>query len=177
MKTQGQQRLNKFSFLICLLFLFGFVNSLMSQNISIKKVNGLYKVINLNIDNDSLNYIPAGNFKPKILNDSVVSIFSAPCVPELSPSCSFSIMNLLFTDGKKMIASYGFSVSFPHNRYFLKVNKTCGKWVFKLNYNDKVYTVKEKLKDNQKEFVKSVADKFNTFGIKDLKCEYTVNIK
>ncbi len=177
MKTQEQQRLNKFSFLICLFCLFGFVNSLMGQNISIKKANGLYKAINLNIDNDSLNYILAGNFKPKILNDSVVSIYKANCVPELSSACSFSIMNLLFTDGKKMIASYGFYVSFPHSRYFLKVNKTCGKWVFKLNYNNKVYTVKEKLKDNPKDFVQSIADKFNAFGIKDLKCEYTVTIK
>ncbi len=177
MKTQGQQKLNKI-IAIQILFLLCFVSkSLVSQNIAIEKVNGLYKAVNLNIKNDSLNYIPSGKFKPKILNDSIVEIYSYHCVPELSSACGFGFFHFLFTDKKKKLAYYGFSVSVPSSNYYLGADKKCGKWVFKMKYNNKVYLVKEKLTDNPKEFIETVAEKFKKLGIPNLKCTYTVEVE
>lgn len=169
MKIQVIQQLNKI-ILFQIFFMFLGSGSLLSQNISIEKVNGIYKAVNLNIKNDSLNYIPAGTIKPELINDSIVAIFSYRCVPELSSSCSFGIYRYLFNDKKEKISYNSFNLTLSNPSYSLKAKKCFGKWVFKLYYSGKIYKIREKYDNNDKIFFKNICVKFNSFGIDGLKC-------
>lgn len=146
------------------------------QNIAIKKVKGgFYKAVHLKIENDSLNYLPCGKFKPIVLNDSILIMFSP------FNDAPTSIFYFVFTKNEfHKIANYGIKIDLPR-QYYLKGNKCGKKLIYQIYYdepnsrNDKKITViKEKYMNNPDEIVKNVCEKINSLRIEGLSCNVVI---